>query len=303
MMTSFLQGVSGGTGEKVASDWLQHLFGPALLFWGGALLLVSFTSWINPLQRFLDAKTEEQIAWGLAFIALVILSDILSEWATLPLLRRLEGYSWPVWLQDRMVNRWRKMLQEKEARLELLQQGLSGRSLAERKEHLRLDAELALYPEWNHLMPTPIGNLLRAAEEYPYNRYGLDAIIVWPHLWLLLPEPTQQELSTARRQLDRAAQLFGWGMLFWIWTYFTWWAAPVVIITLLIAYFRMIQCATLYSTLIRTAFDLHRFELYEQMRWPLPTKSADELALGKELTHYIWRGSANPDLEFQHPAE
>lgn len=296
MMTSFLDGISGGTGEKVAGDWLQHFFSPAFFFWGGALWLVSFTSWVNPLDFFLAAELKQQILLGLAFVGVVILSDILSEWVTLPILKRLEGYYWPASLEKHGIMRWRRILEEKDDRLARLNPNLAGQD----KERIRLDAELALLPEYKNMMPTYLGNLLRAAEAYSMTRYGLDAIIVWPHLWQLLPEPAQQELRSIRRQLDRAVQLLAWGLLFWIWTYFTWWAAPIVFITLPMAYYRIIQCATQYPTLIRTAFDLHRFALYEQMRWPLPPKIEDEVAMGKELTQYIWRGFTSLDVAFAH---
>ncbi len=296
MMTSFLDGISGGTGEKVAGDWLQHFFSPALLFWGGGFLLVSFTSWINPLQDFLAAEPKLQIPLGLAFIGLVIMSDILSEWATLPILQMLEGYYWPTWLEKRGIARWRRILEEKDDQMARLNPHL----LEQRKERIRLENELMLYPEHNYMMPTDLGNLLRAAEAYSNKRYGLDAIIVWPHLWQLLPESGQQELRSIRRQLDRAVQLLGWAALFWGFTYYTWYAIPIALITLIIAYYRMIQCATLYGTLIRTAFDLHRFALYEQMRWPLPQTIDDEVALGKQLTQYIWRGFTDSDVTFGH---
>ena len=78
-------------------------------------------------------------------------------------------------------------------------------------------------------MPTPLGNLLRAAEEYPYLHYGLITSICWPRLWLLLPPETQTAVSSARQRLERAAQLALWGLLFLVWTAWAWWAALIAL--------------------------------------------------------------------------
>ncbi len=70
---------------------------------------------------------------------------------------------------------------------------------------------------------TPIGNILRAAERRPADKYGLDTITVWPHLWLLLPEDNRQELRAARTSLDTAVAAATWGLLFCVFTPFTPW--------------------------------------------------------------------------------
>ena len=75
-------------------------------------------------------------------------------------------------------------------------------------------------------MPTSIGNILRAAERRPADKYGLDAIIVWPRLWLLLPEATRTELRAAYGSLDLATATVIWGVLFCAFAPFTWLAVP-----------------------------------------------------------------------------
>ena len=53
----------------------------------------------------------------------------------------------------------------------------------------------------------------------------------------------------------------------------------------------MLTTAMVYGDVIEAAFDLHRWKLYEALRWPTPTTPADERATGAKLTQYIWRGS------------
>jgi len=49
--------------------------------------------------------------------------------------------------------------------------------------------------------------VLRAAEDRPRDRYGLDPVVCWPHLWLTLEKETQQELASSRKELDDGARL------------------------------------------------------------------------------------------------
>jgi hypothetical protein len=76
-------------------------------------------------------------------------------------------------------------------------------------------------------LPMELGNILRAAESLPGKKYGLEAVNCWPHLWLLLPEPVQKELTEARANLDTVVRICFWGILTTIvWTYFTFLALP-----------------------------------------------------------------------------
>jgi hypothetical protein len=49
---------------------------------------------------------------------------------------------------------------------------------------------------------------------------------------------------------------------------------------------------------MESSFDLYRFALYEQLRWPLPSDPDSERRAGKQLTEYVWRGTSPVGLEF-----
>ena len=52
------------------------------------------------------------------------------------------------------------------------------------------------YPrDRDEIMPTRLGNIIRAAENYPLKRYGLRSILFWPRLYPLLPETFQSEFE------------------------------------------------------------------------------------------------------------
>jgi hypothetical protein len=152
-------------------------------------------------------------------------------------------------------------------------------------------------------MPTRLGNILRAAERRPYERYGLDAIVCWPRLWLLLPETAKKELQEARTQLINGVRIFAWSLLFLIWTIWSWWAIPAAIGSALFAYCWILDTAIVYGDLIEAAFDLYRPLLYQSLRFPLPNNAAEEKAMGEQVTQYLWRGSLSEPIAFATSTE
>ena len=250
------------------------------------------------LESFLQVET---IAFGVALIVgvlfVLLVSAALVQWLTLPILRLMEGYwKWPLkGLRRRMVNGVNQMLAKKGQEWDQLADQYEAGSLdAEGMErYVELDNSLDEYPlEPNLRMPTKIGNILRAAEEYPGRCYGLEIVTTWPRLWLALPKETKEELAEARRSLNESAQLFVWGILFVVWVIWAWWAVPVAVVVALVAYLRTQSTAKVYGKLLRATYDLNRFALYEGLHWPLPEGPQVEKAIGEMLTVYLKRNIA-----------
>lgn len=63
------------------------------------------------------------------------------------------------------------------------------------------------------LLPTAFGNTIRAFETYPYALYGVDGVVVWDRLVLVLPETARQVAETAKSQVDFWLNLW-WFALF-----------------------------------------------------------------------------------------
>ncbi|WP_392533732.1 hypothetical protein [Nostoc sp. C117] len=140
-------------------------------------------------------------------------------------------------------------------------------------------------------MPTKLGNILRAAESRPYDKYGLDAVICWSRLWLVLPDGVKKELQEARSSLNTAPRFWLWSLLFIVWTVWAWWAVPAGLLGLIFAYYWTVDAAGVYCSLLESAFDLYRLELYKSLRWPIPINPKQEQESGKQLTIYLLRGS------------
>ena len=117
------------------------------------------------------------------------------------------------------------------------------------------------------------------------------------------PEETQETLTQARQKLNGAARLFVWGLLFAVWTVWAWWALLTAVVVALAAYWGMLHAAGVYGDLLRSAFDLHRFALYEQTRRPPPSAPAGEETAGQRLSEYLFRGTGSDVVQFTHPVK
>ena len=149
-------------------------------------------------------------------------------------------------------------------------------------------------------MPTKLGDILRAAEYRPGEKYGLDAVICWYALWLLLPADVKTELVQARTTLDNAARGWLWGALFLVWTPWSWWAIPVgVLIPALTYYVGILGAATLFGELMVTAYDLYRFKLYDSLHLPRPIIAGARAQAGRaprDQSPLGWARRARPAL-------
>jgi hypothetical protein len=276
-----------------------------------------------------------------AALLLVVVSAVAAERLTQPLLRLLEGYGWhPQWLRDQLIryrrrryHRWDKRVADLAKRQQL--GGLTDPEFFELKElekagpaadPLRLqqlqkrrtagfDARmmgklghgrslLRAMPRQDALgMPTRLGDILRAAERRPADKYGLDAVVCWPALWLLLPAEAKTELVQARSALDNAARTWLWGALFVVWTPWTWLALPVAIAVPALAYYvSVLAAAAAFGELTVTAFDLYRFQLYDSLHLPRPTSPDTERSRdGMRVTRLLWAGLDEPGLQYVGP--
>jgi len=303
-------------GEGLAGEWNARTLTPAFAFWGGALLAYNQRYRWDGFRQFLEhVEPALGVALLVGLLFLLSVSTGLVQWLTLPVLRLIEGYwPWPLnGLRVRLIDRINRSLVDKENQLgELADKYETGMaSLLEVERYARLESELDQYPlDPNLRLPTRVGNILRAAEEYPWRCYGLEITTTWPRLWLALPGSVQEELTTARQAMDQIVQLFIWGAAFMIWTIWAWWALPIGLFIAVIACLRISALADVYGQLLRAVYDLHRFALFEGVHWPLPSDPETERQLGEALTVYLKSNISPHDLppdnrrlSFRHPGK
>jgi hypothetical protein len=170
-------------------------------------------------------------------------------------------------------------------------------------ELARLQDEVASYPEPPLLMPTRLGNVLKAGEQRAGGRYGLDADVAFPHVYPLLRPSHQTAWDDLTNQLDSAAHLV---LTFVLATLVSavlllphgwdgWWLVlPVVFAGLAWLSYRSAIAAAHYQTkLLAAAFDLHRFELLRAMRMRLPNDPHEEFELNQQLTAILTAEAAD----------
>jgi hypothetical protein len=297
----------GGSFDK---GWLRDLFIPALVFWGAGLWVWAQVAGVDQALKGWQAySTEEQIFLGAAGLLIVFFTTILMEAFEGPLLRLYEGY-WLYWtgLAGRREGKLRaKMDRRRELRAKLVAEQAT---LAERAELARIDTELANRPRNpGHSMPTRLGDILRSAEDYTRERYGLDPIALWPRIFPHLGDSLREALGATQEQLDLALRLATLSVLYGIiWSVVValnrawpvlWWTLPALVIAWLL-WRSAHQVAIGYAGLLRSAFDLHRFEVYESLHWPKPAAPEVERAHGIELTLYLLEGAGAQGIVYTH---
>jgi hypothetical protein len=266
-----------------------------------------------------------QVGLLLAGFLVVAASALAMDAFTTPIFRLLQGY-WPRALHgawDRRAARHAEaFLDAKQRRQALLDEGrrrleaagvpvgprtnvVDGLTSSERAEYERLELCILRSPQRpNEFMPTRLGNLVRGAELRPEHKYGLEAPVAWPHLWLVLPDQVRRDLADVRARLDVGVRALAWGALFAALAIAirTSWALLVGAAAVVLAYFALLETAKVYSDLVDSAFDVYRAKVYLALRWPLPRDPADEVEQGLALTEYLWRGSRESWPEFTRPA-
>jgi hypothetical protein len=158
-------------------------------------------------------------------------------------------------------------------------------------------SDLRLLPPRGYVMPTRLGNALRAAEMRAGEPYGLDAVVAWPRLYPLLSDPVRALVDGQRDALDvnarfcavfAAAGVIAAALL----AAHGWWllvAAGCLVLTWL-SYRSAVAAAIAYGETIRTSVDLHRFTLLEALHLPLPATPAEERALNAKVTRFLLQG-------------
>jgi hypothetical protein len=157
--------------------------------------------------------------------------------------------------------------------------------------------EAAFYPDYVDLLPTRLGNVLRAAEIRAGGRYGLDAVDAFPRLYPQMSDRLARAWEDLTDQLDTAAHMcvtfllatfisvcflapYGWDG-FWLLI-----PAGAAVLTW-ISYRAAIAAAKQQGVVLMAAFDLHRFDLLASLHYPLPKDARAEFEFNQRLAEFF----------------
>lgn len=153
-----------------------------------------------------------------------------------------------------------------------------------------------------HLLPTTLGNTLRAGEERAASRYGMQTHIVVPRLMPLLDEQHRERLADGRNQLDAAARLCVVSLicvpvsLLLLLPTVSWLYIPLVFFFLAWgAYQSAVSAARTYCNNLAAAVDLHHLQLWRALALAVPTDLGDEQLRAKMLSRFLSGEGVPPD--------
>lgn len=286
-------------GGKLADQVLVQLYTPAYVFWAGGTAIYVYSNW-NWLRPVITELSETKIILlVIAWVLLVAASAAIAQRFEPALIRLLEGYHWPSGLKRVAAQRFQKRRTTQETIWQGLATRVFGKTATQTETESFIRADLFCHnvpSESADVMPTRLGNVLRAAERRISAKYGLEPRICWSRLWGVMSKDDREAWSASRATLDIGARSFIWGGLFVVWTFWAWWALPVAVLAMIASYLWMLSAAAQYCELLEAAFDVFRFSLYKSLGLELPASTSDEVILGQRVTAYLWRGTGTFEL-------
>lgn len=301
-----LQATNAGGSRRDYRFAVASLFPTALLGLMLAWLVGSGALAGRPdTNRFTAAARDLSGVELLGLSSLVALVAVLAHPFSVQRLRFLEGY-WDGSPAAPLARIGRIRHRRRRRRLEGIIQA-KPRTDKELRRWNRASHQLDLYPDESKLLPTRLGNVLRAAESKAGQRYGLDTVTIWPRLYPHLPNPLARALHDTRTQLDTYASLCicflvaGVALAAALLTDGPWLAVPLAAVAVSwIAYRAATRIAIKYGEALAVAFDLYRFTMLDGLRYPLPSNLEEELDFNQQLTKFFRSGRPLHGADHRH---
>ncbi|MFJ3616997.1 hypothetical protein ACIPSH_02440 [Streptomyces iakyrus] len=109
--------------------------------------------------------------------------------------------------------------------------------------------------------PTWYGDRMQATADRVEAAYGVDLAVLWPRLWLILPEPAVRQIQSAHDSFSAAARLAAWAVGYALLACWWWPAALAAVGCAAVARSRARTALDALAGLIEAAVDVHGREL------------------------------------------
>lgn len=263
--------------------------------------IVPAVMWVMVQVRLILPKIWPDFDWSLsnesvltsAIFASIALSYLLYAF-NVPMIRLSEGY-----IGRRYMNAWEKRKRERFRDLKAMT-----------APYLPIATKLAACQELDthfpsdegYIMPTSLGNTIAAFEHYPFTRYRIDAVALWPRILPVLQDAKYIEVVAQQKALFD----FLLNMLYVVLVsgaelvilFAALGQVPhallVMIVTLMsvwLLYKGACSGATGWGTSVRVAFDLYRGKLWEILRLRPVTKYREEIERWEDVSSFIKEAS------------
>lgn len=163
-----------------------------------------------------------------------------------------------------------------------------------------LDQIIDKYPTSSDaVLPTPFGNVIAAAEDYPYKVLGMDAVVLWPFLRPILTEKGYAQFVIRDKAvmdflLNLIVALTSFGFAFGIANWFYYGLTGQLLLNLFLigascylVYLLSIQAAAGWGVTIRTSFVLYREDLRQRLRLRFAGSYQQERELWKKASAFF----------------
>lgn len=160
------------------------------------------------------------------------------------------------------------------------------------------------------MLPTSFGNILKAFENYPYKRYGIDSVLLWPRLVTVITPEYGDRLEEANNSvifLLVSCFLFTIMSFESFLIYYFQYSNPTIFKILMISFailsisfYRIsLRAALNYGEIIKSCFDLFRFELLKAFGVEKKLLFKNERSFWEKLRTFILVGEVDPFSKYQ----
>lgn len=303
-MTSIVSAISGQFSKSLILGTFLPVSVFVFLAWiCGESIFPSGWPLFEPLKT-LDTQ------WQALAVSLVIivLSGLLYN-LNIPIIRLYEGYPWQhSWIGEKCIRRQQDVLYALQARwagLLTLVRALEPGEVQSRILHQRGRIGRRINGEFparqDLVLPTRLGNVIRSFEYYPDVQYSIDAIEMWPRLIAKIDQKYAATLDDSKTSFDfmlnssvlsavLALATLIFGVLYAVpvnepSSLPIWFLEMVGFIALCYFFYqRAIERAGAWGALVKSAFDLYRWELLKQLGYrQLPSTRDNERTLWNHI--------------------
>ena len=289
MLVSVIDQLSGLVGNR----FKLNAFFPALVasFLGTGLVLISTVGVDAGVDEWKSHSGLVQGALGVLAVAGIYAVAAFLDSQSLAIVRAYEGYAGPLKWWGSSAQAWHR------ARRDRVKQ--------ERPETFRSEYTSTAPAADNDLLPTRIGNVMRSGELYATERYGCDAMVVWPRLLPHVPDAEATMLGQSRSSMEQLLILslilsvfgFAGGIVFAFQPDSSLWSLGALVGGWALAgllYRGAVEHAMAYSLQLKAIFDAHRLEVFSALQVSLPRNRSEERRRWADITSLLAQN--HPDV-------